>query len=188
MEVDRGESPSTARRAVFLDRDGTVNVSPEAGRYIREAGELSLLPGSAQAVRAINSSGALAVVVTNQRWLSQADEPEAVFRGLDERMRFLLRREDAHLDACYACPHEIGSCGCRKPAPGMLLRAAEELGLDLERSVLIGDSPADVEAAYAAGVGCRLLIGGAGKPVPPGLPADRPCADLPEAVEWAVRR
>jgi D-glycero-D-manno-heptose 1,7-bisphosphate phosphatase len=185
-EIGDEASRSAPRRAVFLDRDGTINAAPKVGRYIRRASELKLLPGSARAIRAINLSGALAVVVTNQRWLASTDEPEAAFRCLDERMRELLVREDARLDACYACPHEIGRCDCRKPAPGMLLRAAGELRLDLERSTLIGDSPVDIEAGYAAGVGRRLLIDGVGGPVPPGLPASGSFVDLWEAVEWIV--
>lgn len=179
-----GEKPGV-RRAVFLDRDGTVSVAPPVGQYICDPADLELLPGAAEAVRMVNSSGALAVIVTNQRWLSSTDRPQERSRALDERLRALLEREEAHLDATYVCPHEVGSCGCRKPEPGMFARAAAELGVNLRRSAVIGDSPTDVIAGYAAGVGTRLLICDGG-PVAPGLPFDRLVEDISEAVAWAA--
>ena len=87
------------RRAVFLDRDGTINVGPGTGRYIRDVEQLALLPGAARAIRSINDSDALAVVVSNQRWLSLSGGSPAAFRVLDEYLRQLLAKEGAYLDA-----------------------------------------------------------------------------------------
>lgn len=174
------------RRAVFLDRDGTINVGPEAGRYIRDADELTLLPGAARAIRTINGSGALAVVISNQRWLSLPGVSRAAFHPMDRRLRRLLGEEGAYLDACYVCPHGLGICTCRKPAPGMLLRAADELGVDLRRSIVIGDSPSDVAAGRAVGVR-GVLLAKAGHDPDATIPAaDRVFATLAEAVEWAI--
>jgi D-glycero-D-manno-heptose 1,7-bisphosphate phosphatase len=174
----------SARPAVFLDRDGTINVAPRPGAYVREPDQLKLLRGAAQAVRKINASGALAVIVTNQRWLSTIGSAEA-FRPLDERLRKLLREHGARIDASYVCPHEAGGCGCRKPAPGMLLRAAAELGIHLARSTVIGDSATDMAAGRAAGAGRALRVrdhrqGSIGRASEPAF------ATLLEAVEWGV--
>jgi D-glycero-D-manno-heptose 1,7-bisphosphate phosphatase len=185
--ADRGGCRSTSRRAVFLDRDGTINVEPKAGHYIRDTRRLTLLPGAARAIRMINRSGVLAVVVSNQRWLSSAGVEPLSFRPLDERLRSLLEEtEGAYLDACYVCPHRLASCACRKPAPGMLLRAANDLGVDLRRSVVIGDSASDVAAGRAVGARCALLVKDRGSvAVPPG--ADRIFPTLYEAVKWALQ-
>lgn len=151
-------APAALRPAVFLDRDGTINAAPPPGGYIRDGRGLRLLPGAARAIGEINRRGLLAVVVTNQRWLSSMSAAKARFRAVDAHLRALLGRESAYLDACYACPHELGVCDGRKPAPGMLLRAAEDLDLDLRQSTVIGDSETDMQAGRAAGVRSRLLV------------------------------
>jgi len=171
---------------MFLDRDGTINVGPEAGRYIRDADQLELLPGAAEAIRAINDSDALAVVISNQRWLSSPGVSPDAYRAIDERLRLLLSKQGAHLDACFVCPHQIGKCDCRKPAPGMLLRAAEDFGLDLCSSVAVGDSPCDVAAGRAAGTRCVRLSQGQPQPEAAMPAPDRVFASLGEAVEWAI--
>jgi D-glycero-D-manno-heptose 1,7-bisphosphate phosphatase len=171
---------------LFLDRDGTINAGPEVGRYIRDADQLQLLPGAAEAIKTINDSDALAVVISNQRWLSFPGVSRTAYRAVDERLRLLLSKEGAHLDACFVCPHQLGRCACRKPAPGMLLRAAEDFGLDLCSSVAVGDSPCDVAAGRAVGARCILLSQdrphrAAAVPSP-----DRVFTNLVEAVEWAL--
>lgn len=170
------------RRAVFVDRDGTLNEAPAAGRYIRDPRELRLLPGVARAIRTINSAGALAVLFTNQRWLAAPGVPRSAFLPLAERLRDLLAKEGAYLDAYYVCPHQAGTCACRKPAPGMLRRAEVDLGVDLSRSVTIGDSPADVAAGRAAGVRSALLVSERES----SSLADRVFPGLAEAVVWAL--
>lgn len=176
---------SVTRKAIFLDRDGTINVKPAPGQYVRRADQLVLLRGAANAIRIINRSGALAVVVSNQRWLSTTEGSRAAFHPLRKRLDELLIATGAHLDGCYICPHPLESCGCRKPTPGMLLEAAADLDIDLKRSVAIGDSPVDIAAARTAGARCALLADNrreaAGSPT-----ADRVFCTLREAVEWAL--
>lgn len=174
-----------SRRAVFLDRDGTVNVAPPVGRYIRDPSQLKLLPGVARAVRTINASGALAVLFSNQRWLSVPAVPAVAFAPHHARLGELLGEVGARLDACYVCPHEIGACDCRKPAAGMLRRAAADLSIDLRRSVAIGDSLSDIAAGRAAGTRCVLLAKGDPTGAAPGAP-DAVFSNLEEAVAWAL--
>jgi D-glycero-D-manno-heptose 1,7-bisphosphate phosphatase len=156
-------SPRTTGRsaggasAVFFDRDGTLTAKPPAGQHVRHPDQLRLLPGASAAVRAVNRAGALAVLVTNQRWLTSAEAGPSAFAAIDARLCELLAKRGAHLDVRYVCPHERGTCTCRKPAPGMLLQAAEELGLDLGRCTLIGDMPSDAAAGRAAGVRCLRI-------------------------------
>ena len=148
------------QKAVFLDRDGTIN---KYVGFLRKPEELELLPDAAEAIKLINSSGYLAVVVTNQPVIARG---EVSFDGLEEihnKMETLLGQEGAYLDAIYFCPHhphkgfegEVPElkieCHCRKPRPGMLLKAAKDLNIELKNSYMIGDSDIDVEAGKAAG-------------------------------------
>lgn len=171
------------RPAVFLDRDGTLNL--DMGTHPC-AERLQLMPGAAEAVRSINESGQLAVVVTNQPMIAKGfttfEDVERVHRKLET----LLGNEGAYVDGIYFCPHHpergfIGErpelkiiCECRKPKPGMLLEAAKHFNIDLEHSWMIGDSDADVQAGKAAG--CRTLKIG------------RDAADLLSAVKMALEK
>jgi D-glycero-D-manno-heptose 1,7-bisphosphate phosphatase len=145
-------APRRGAPALFLDRDGTLIEDPG---YLSDPGEVRLLPGVAGALRRFRDAGYALVVVTNQsgigRWLYGWDEYEAVAA----RLRADLADEGVTLDAELACGHgpEAGAaCGWRKPAPGMILAAAERLDLDLSRSLLAGDKRLDIEAAAAAGL------------------------------------
>ncbi|BAX94168.1 D-glycero-alpha-D-manno-heptose-1,7-bisphosphate 7-phosphatase [Mycobacterium shigaense] len=172
----------TTIRTVFLDRDGTINVKAPEGEYIRTPEELVLLPGAAKAMAALNAAGVRTILVTNQRWLSTPSADPARFAAVQKRLEELLAAEGAWLDAAYHCPHAAGSCDCRKPMAGMLLRAAQDHGLELSESVMIGDSRADVQAGRAAGAATILLgPGGAGAP-----DADIVAADLAAAVRLIV--
>lgn len=146
--------------AVFFDRDGTLNRPAQPGDYIRHPDELELLPGAATAVSRVNAIGLPAVLVTNQRWLSGPGVEFGVYSRIEAKLAQLLATEGARLDACYTCPHALGVCGCRKPLPGLLLRAAEQLNLSLADSYIIGDSVADVQAGSAAGATTILLVPG----------------------------
>lgn len=144
--------------AAFLDRDGTINAKAPEGEYVTSPQQLELVPGSARAVRRLNEAGVPVVVVTNQRGVALGRMTEhdvaAVHRGLDE----LLGAEGARVDAYYVCPHDEGECGCRKPEPGLIERAAADLGLGpLSQSVVIGDSESDVEAGRRAGASTVLV-------------------------------
>jgi D-glycero-D-manno-heptose 1,7-bisphosphate phosphatase len=141
------------RPAAFLDRDGTI--IHDRG-YPRDPALVELLPGAAHGLRTLRARGLLLVVVSNQSGLARgrvtSAEAEAVHRRFVER----LAEDGVVLDAAYYCPHgPDDGCACRKPAPGLLLRAASELGIDLERSFMAGDKDSDVEAGRRAG--CAAL-------------------------------
>lgn len=145
-----GEHP---RGAVFLDRDGVLI---EDAHYLRRPEDLRLLPGVADALRALAPSHAL-VVITNQSGVARGYLDEATLHAIHVRLLEALAAEGAFVDAIYACPHLDDGCDCRKPAPGMILRAAREHGLALDRSCMIGDAPRDVEAGRRAGVRSLLF-------------------------------
>jgi D-glycero-D-manno-heptose 1,7-bisphosphate phosphatase len=142
---------------VFLDRDGTVNVKAPEGRYIERPDDLVLLPGAATAISRLNAAGIRVVLVTNQRWLSRPTADYTAFAATQSRLGELLEREGARLDAAYHCPHGIGVCRCRKPAPGMLNQAVRDLGVDLGASAIVGDMASDLMAGRSAGVSTVLL-------------------------------
>ena len=156
------------QKAVFLDRDGTIN---KYVGFLRHPNELELLPGAAEAIRKINASGYLAIVVTNQPVIARGEVTVEQLDEIHDKLETLLGQEGAYLDAIYYCPHhpdkgfpgEIPElkidCDCRKPKPGMLLKAAEDFNIDLTQSWMIGDDERDMEAGRAAG--CQtVLVGG----------------------------
>lgn len=153
------------QRAVFLDRDGTVN------RYVgflRDIDDFELCPGAAEAIRRINESGYLAIVVTNQPVIARGEVTEEELRLIHDKMETLLGEKGAYIDGIYYCPHhphkgyegEIPElkidCGCRKPKPGLLLSAAKDFNIDLSRSWMTGDSENDIKAGKAAG--CKTVL------------------------------
>jgi D-glycero-D-manno-heptose 1,7-bisphosphate phosphatase len=145
---------------VFVDRDGVLN--RKARKYVLSPAQLQLLPGSASAVKLLNRAGKRVYVVTNQRCVAlgllSADALEQIHASLREQ----LAVEDARLDGIYACPHDAGTCDCRKPQPGLLLQARREHPeIDFGRSVLVGDSVIDICAGQAAG--CRTILVGRGR-------------------------
>ena len=171
-------------KAIFLDRDGTLNRKAPEGQYIRRAQELELLPGAVTAVRRINISGILTALITNQRWLSEPAADMEAYYAVHARLRHLLAVHDAWLDACYVCPHQINSCGCRKPKPGMLLNAAHDLGINLRSSLVIGDSVSDVQAGLAVGAKTVLI-----DPARNSFYRSRPhfiANSINDAVNWAL--
>lgn len=158
---DRSAQSTPPISWVFLDRDGTLNVKPPAGEYIERPAALQLLPGAGEAVRNLNRAGVWAALVTNQRGVSLGRMSLADLDAVHERLVRLLALEGAHLDAIYVCPHGIDECDCRKPAPGMLLRARREHpALDFARAAIVGDSLSDMEAGRHLGL-YRVLIGDA---------------------------
>lgn len=167
---------------VFLDRDGTINRPAAEGQYIRDPAQLALLPGAAAAIRRLNQAGLRTVLVTNQRWKSRPEADPARFTATQGRLKELLAAEGAWLDAAYHCPHALRTCTCRKPAPGMLRRAAADLSLDLTRSVIVGDAVSDLEAGRAAGTGTILLTTRSTSHTL----ADAVCPDLRSAVDLLI--
>jgi D-glycero-D-manno-heptose 1,7-bisphosphate phosphatase len=187
------------RPALFLDRDGVLNVEVE---YLHDPAALVLVPGAAAAVAAVNAVGAPVVVVSNQAGIGRGLYDEADYRAVQRRLAELLAAEGARLDADYHCPHHpehgVGAyrvaCACRKPRPGMLLRAARDLGLDLRRSVLVGDKLTDLAAGRAAGCATVLVRTGYGAAAaaqvaaaaPP--PWDTLCDSLADALPFLLAR
>lgn len=151
------------RPAVFLDRDGVIN---EELNYVHRIEDFHFLPGVLEACRKLSQAGYLLVVITNQAGIARGYYDTATFEGLTRWMELQFSAAGAPLSAVYYCPHHPEaavpvfrkSCACRKPAPGMLLRAQRELGIDLGRSILVGDKLSDIEAGTAAGVGRLFLI------------------------------
>jgi D-glycero-D-manno-heptose 1,7-bisphosphate phosphatase len=139
--------------AVFLDRDGTVNAKAPEGAYIGAPAQLRLLPGVGDAVRALNDAGVMVLVVTNQQGVASEKMTRGDVDLVNDALVGRLRRFGARIDGFYVCPHAEGTCGCRKPAPGLFFQAQRDhVGLRFDHSMMIGDSETDVAAAAAAGV------------------------------------
>lgn len=153
------------QKAIFLDRDGTIN---KYAGFLRDIDEFSLNLGVAEAIKTINASGYLAIVVTNQPVIARGEVTYEQLQEIHNKMETLLGIEGAYLDGIYVCPHhphkgydgEIPElkidCECRKPRPGMLLKAAEDLNIDLNQSWMVGDRESDIQAGMAAG--CRTAL------------------------------
>lgn len=185
------------RRAIFLDRDGTV--SEEVG-YVNHLSRFRLLPHSLQAIRRINRSGFLAVLVTNQAGVARAYFKEPLVQQVHRKLAEMLAAGGAYLDAVYYCPHHpsVGEppyrrdCDCRKPRPGMVRAAERDLGVEVSRSYMIGDKHSDITFAHSLGMrGVLVKTGyGLGELEQWGESwDDRPDAvaeDLLGAVEWIL--
>ncbi|MDZ7361902.1 MAG: D-glycero-beta-D-manno-heptose 1,7-bisphosphate 7-phosphatase [candidate division KSB1 bacterium] len=148
-------------RAVFLDRDGTIN---EEINYLSRPEQLRLLDGAAEAIRLLNQAGFKVVIVTNQAGVARGYFSEETVQEIHRALENLLGENGAHVDAVYYCPHHPDAghgvyktdCQCRKPRPGMLEKAAAELGLDLRQAFVIGDKISDLQAGRA--VGCQNIL------------------------------
>lgn len=189
----------TRRRAIFMDRDGTV--CEEVG-YVNHVDRIRLLPRSAEAIRLANQAGFQAVIVTNQAGVARGYFDEHLVHEVHDVVRHHLAEAGARVDGIYHCPHhpEVGSeayrreCDCRKPKAGMLLRAREEMGIDLAASYMIGDTVKDLGAGRAVGATTVLVLTGYGR----GelqyqshrwtLQPDHVSEDLLDAVQWILAR
>ena len=153
------------QKAIFLDRDGTINKYVE---FLQRIEEFELMDNVAAAVKRINDLGYLAIVVTNQPVIARGEVSFEQLQEIHNKMETLLGREGAYLDSIYYCPHhpdkgyegEVDElkcvCNCRKPKPGMLLSAAEKFNIDLSSSWMVGDCESDIRAGKAAG--CRTAL------------------------------
>jgi len=185
------------RPAVFIDRDGTL--TEEVG-YVNHPSRLRLLPRSAEAIRRLNRTDVAAVVVTNQAGVARGYFPESVLHLVNADLTAQLARAGARLDGLYVCMHHPSEgappyrmpCDCRKPKPGLLLKAADELRLDLSRSVMVGDKPSDLEVAAKVGARSVLVLTGYGlgdweyQRDQFSVTPDHVAADLLDAVDWAL--
>jgi len=153
----------SGRKALFLDRDGVINVNHG---YVCTPERTEFIDGIFELCQAAKRAGHLIVVITNQAGIGRGYYSEHQFCDYMEWMRAEFEQRGASLTAVYHCPHHptdgVGDyrreCDCRKPAPGMILRARQDLGLDLARSTLVGDKASDLAAGHAAGVGCCIRI------------------------------
>ena len=156
------------QRAIFLDRDGTINIYKG---FLRNINDFELIQGIGDAIQRINEQGYLAIVVTNQPVIARGELSKEELEEIHNRMETELGREGAYLDGIYVCPHHpdkgyegevVGlkiDCACRKPKPGMLLCAEKDFNINLEESWMVGDRESDIKAGRAAG--CRTaLVGG----------------------------
>jgi len=182
------------RKAVFLDRDGTINVEV---KYLSKVEDFQFIPGVPWALKCLKEAGFLLVVVTNQSGIGRGFYDEAALDGIHAHMHADLAKFGAAIDACYFCPHHPEhatgdyrrECGCRKPLPGMLQQAAQDLDIDLAASFMVGDKIADMEAGLAAGCSSLLVLTGHGSTELAGLPAGvRSYPDLLAAAEAILGR
>jgi D-glycero-D-manno-heptose 1,7-bisphosphate phosphatase len=179
-----------------MDRDGTI--CEEVG-YLDAVERLRLIPRAGAAIKLLNDRGLKSVVVTNQSGVARGFFSESRLQELHRELGRQLREQGAYLDGIYYCPHHpsegkepyLKVCDCRKPASGLLLQAAVDLGLDLRSSYVIGDHDSDVECAQRVGAKGILVLTGHGgdflaqtesRPVPPSFIAP----DLYAAVEWVI--
>ena len=163
------------RRAVFLDRDGTINklvYYPDHG-FVDSPfvpSQMKLIPGAAKALSILRKKGFLLVLISNQPGVAKGNMTKKTFTAIDRKFDSLLAAGGAAVDAKYYCPHHPHAklrafrkkCKCRKPAPGLILRASRELGIGLRRSFMVGDGIVDVKAGKKAG--CRTVFVGHFKP------------------------
>ena len=161
----RARNLDRKQKCIFLDRDGTLNVYKG---FLTDIEELELIPGTAEALKCINSSEYLAIVITNQPVIARGGCSVQELEEIHNKLETLLGKEGAYIDALYYCPHHPDKgfegerpeykieCGCRKPKPGMLLKAAEDYNIDLSQSIMIGDGKNDMEAGKAAG--CQTIL------------------------------
>ena len=182
-----------AKLAVFMDRDGTI--TEEMG-YLKDSKKLRLVPRSAEAIRLLNKREILAIVVSNQSGVARGYFTEKTVRETHKRLEELLKEKGAYLDGIYYCPHhpKFGSpkyrknCNCRKPKPGMLLRAAKKFNLDLEKCYVIGDKVEDIKLARNAGARGILVLTGYGQKSSKRVKPDHTAKDLYHAVRWILKR
>ncbi len=185
-------------RAVFLDRDGTVNV--EVG-YLSDLNQLKLIPGAGEAIRRLNAAGLKVVLVTNQSGVARGYFTESFVRETHTLLEQMLQKEGARFDGVYYCPHHpragnshyTTACDCRKPGTGLIDRAARDLAIDVKMSFVVGDKWSDVELGQRAGARSILVRSGFA-PDDPGNARPGHLRDpdfiahtITEAVDWILK-
>jgi D-glycero-D-manno-heptose 1,7-bisphosphate phosphatase len=179
--------------AIFLDRDGTIN--EEVG-YLGDLEKLVIYPSSFEAVRLINESGMKVVVITNQSGVARGYFNEDFVMTVHSRINETLQKKGAHIDRFYYCPHHptegkgryLKLCDCRKPKTGMVIKASEELDIDLSLSYMVGDTVKDIDLANKSGVKGILVKTGYGKKeMSSDMKPDYIAEDILDAVNWIMR-
>ncbi len=168
----------------MLDRDGTINAEKH---YLSSADQLELLPDAAEGLRRLRAMGLSIAVVTNQSAIARGYFDAAALDLVHRRLEEMLKEQDASVDRFYVCPHgPDDDCPCRKPRPGLALRAAEDFQADLSRSFVIGDKDSDIELGRAVGARTILVRTGYGarRGDEAAAVADYSASNLLEAAEW----
>ena len=188
-------SLQTPTPAVFLDRDGTIN---EERGHIQSPEDLVLLSGATAAIRSLNRSIYLTVVVTNQSVIARGKCTETGMKVIHNRLKSLMKADGAFVDGIYYCPHHpdkgiLGGrqdlkivCDCRKPEPGLIMRATTEMNIDLNLSWMVGDMTSDIETAKRAGIRSVLLAKQGSNDNQVSVHPDAECLDLSEAVKFIL--
>jgi len=173
--------------AVFLDRDGTIN--QDIG-YIDSPERLFIIDGAASAIKRLNSKGFRVVVITNQSGVGRGYFTKEAADSVNKKLEEILKREGAHLDGIYYCPHHPDdNCECRKPRIGLLEKAKNDLAIDFKKSYVIGDKGSDIEIAQSIGGKGILVLTGSGKDEKQKLDHEPSyiATDLKDAVEWIIK-
>ena len=181
------------KRAVFLDRDGTII---EDVGYLNECRKIKFLPRVSTAIKLLNESGFKVIVVTNQSGVARGYFTEEIVKEINRFIQESLAKQGAFIDKIYYCPHHVQGiiqkykkqCHCRKPNPGMIEKAAREFSIDLKNSFAIGDKISDIEAGHGAGCG-TILLADRSSPDRDGrtaLMCDHIATDLREAARWIL--
>ncbi len=158
MSIISSKTQRHMRKAIFLDRDGVINRKLPEDNYVRYPSEFDMLPEVLPALKIFRQLGFALVVVTNQRGIGRGLMTDDDLHKVHNFMNSLLRDAGLSIEGLYYCPHDkTDYCDCRKPAPGMILAATEDLNIDLSLSFMVGDSASDVKAAQNAGVRSVLI-------------------------------
>lgn len=156
------EKPWRLRPTIFLDRDGVIIENRDG--YVRSWGDVAFIPSALTALAELAASDYAIVIVSNQAGVAKGLVSAETVQVINERIRAEIVHAGGRVDAIYFCPHaDLDGCDCRKPKPGLLLRAARELGLDLSRSWMIGDALTDLQAGETAGAHSLLVLTGRGE-------------------------
>lgn len=141
------------RAAIFLDRDGVINKKPKEHNYVKSWNEFEFLPDSPQAIKLAKDAGFFVIVISNQRGIARGLVNIETIDLIHKNLNITLKQYNTYIDAFYFCPHDTSdNCECRKPRPGLILKAALDFGIDLTHSVFVGDMEVDLEAGIQAGV------------------------------------
>lgn len=160
-------------KALFLDRDGVINVDKQ---YVHKKEDFQFIEGVFETCRAFVDLGYLLIVVTNQSGIARGYYSEQDFHQLTDWMTKEFLKENIKINKVYYCPHHVGfteECDCRKPEPGMVLKAQKDFDINLSQSILVGDKLSDIEAGLAAGVGKNYFI-----TEDPSYPVEVPCEKI----------
>lgn len=181
---ERGEVSNVRKKAVFLDRDGVINkpVVRNGKPYPpASADEFEFLPGVEEAIKKLKNAGFLIIVVTNQPDVARGKQAREVVDAMHEKLDAALR--PSAIEVCFH--DDVDNCDCRKPKPGMILRAAKAFDIDLKQSYMVGDRWRDVEAGINAG--CRTVFIGQGYDEKRPVTYDKSAPSLIDATDWIIK-